>query len=308
VVVNTRNTTCRLEDTDMRFLWFHLMRYPDLPADFNEKVGSIWVSLGSEIAEPGKIHQYYNDTWTSSNLLPNAVLMRSASTSITAMLRIDAFANLMARALSDAVPDAAICVMGSSLALYDRPTRGRRRFALIDWISGGRLSPGSGWHADGHLLCLRPKFPSSLRQATSRRQPGDASLAREQPFCNSMGSSISCVTSTVGPSPYRNPIRRIGFPAAAGETWQWCGAQDYVISIVCIRFCALRRRTHVRLSGKRWRAGARFRKSFRTAAFLSSSALPETTRGPSAFYKEPRSTSYQLVCIVRPVFVSPAVM
>ena len=64
--------------------------------------------------------------------------------------------NLIAAALARRTSDAALCVMGNSLALYNPPIRVAEEFAMLDCISGGRLIAGlPGRHADGHLLRLR---------------------------------------------------------------------------------------------------------------------------------------------------------
>ena len=50
--------------------------------------------------------------------------------------------NLIAASLARRTSDAAICVMGNSLALYNPPLRVAEEFAMLDCISGGRLVAG----------------------------------------------------------------------------------------------------------------------------------------------------------------------
>ncbi|HEX5141138.1 MAG TPA: flavin-dependent oxidoreductase, partial [Dehalococcoidia bacterium] len=45
----------------MKFHWFHLMPYPDLPDDFREKYHSVWVDVPSHLYDPVRGHQIYND-------------------------------------------------------------------------------------------------------------------------------------------------------------------------------------------------------------------------------------------------------
>ena len=45
----------------MRFLWFHLMPYQDLPKDFKQTHNSIWVDADPKLFDPIKAHQYYDD-------------------------------------------------------------------------------------------------------------------------------------------------------------------------------------------------------------------------------------------------------
>jgi hypothetical protein len=44
----------------MRFHWFHLMPYPFLPEDFQQKYRSVWVDVPSTLYDPEKGHWLYN--------------------------------------------------------------------------------------------------------------------------------------------------------------------------------------------------------------------------------------------------------
>src|SRR5207237_6558266 len=44
----------------LQFHYFHLMPWPYLPADFDEKYDSAWVTLPNSIYDPAKGHQLYN--------------------------------------------------------------------------------------------------------------------------------------------------------------------------------------------------------------------------------------------------------
>jgi hypothetical protein len=43
----------------MKFEWFHLMPYPDLPADFQEKYHPVWVDVPAELYDPVRGHAIY---------------------------------------------------------------------------------------------------------------------------------------------------------------------------------------------------------------------------------------------------------
>ena len=45
----------------MKFTWFNLMAWPDLPADFREKNRSVWVDVPNAMYDPAKGHSVYND-------------------------------------------------------------------------------------------------------------------------------------------------------------------------------------------------------------------------------------------------------
>ena len=43
----------------MRFIWFNLMPWPDLPEDFREKYRSVWVDIPSKLYDPVRGHEVY---------------------------------------------------------------------------------------------------------------------------------------------------------------------------------------------------------------------------------------------------------
>ena len=45
----------------MNFLWFHLMPYMDLPADFRQNYPSVWVNIDPALFDPARAHEMYND-------------------------------------------------------------------------------------------------------------------------------------------------------------------------------------------------------------------------------------------------------
>ena len=40
----------------MKFLWFHLMPYKELPDDFKDKHPSVWVDIHSSLFDPRRAH------------------------------------------------------------------------------------------------------------------------------------------------------------------------------------------------------------------------------------------------------------
>ena len=45
----------------MKFHWFHLMPYPELPEDFKEAHRSVWVDVPSSLFDPKVGHRAYNE-------------------------------------------------------------------------------------------------------------------------------------------------------------------------------------------------------------------------------------------------------
>ncbi len=72
--------------------------------------------------------------------------------------------NLIAATLARRTRDAAICVMGNSLALYNPPIRVAEEFAMLDCISGGRLVAGFPVGTPMDTCFAYGQNPSQLRE------------------------------------------------------------------------------------------------------------------------------------------------
>ena len=192
----------------MKFLWFHLMPYTELPDDFKEKHPSVWVDIHSSLFDPRRAHHMYNDFMDELEYAAecgfDAICVNEHHSNGYGLMPSP---NLIASALARRTTDTAICVMGNSLALYNPPTRVAEEFAMIDCISGGRLIAGfpvgtpmdtcyaygqnpsqlrdryyeahdlvhAGVDREGHLRLQRPLQPAALRQHLAAPDPAAAS-------------------------------------------------------------------------------------------------------------------------------------
>ena len=68
----------------MKVSWFQLMPYRFLPDDFEEKHSSVWVDVPSELFDPVKGHQLYNEFLDETEYADDMGSTACASTSITA--------------------------------------------------------------------------------------------------------------------------------------------------------------------------------------------------------------------------------
>ena len=136
-------TDAAARETPMKFLWFHLMPYTELPDDFKEKHPSVWVDIHSSLFDPKRAHHMYNDFLDELEYAAecgfDAICCNEHHSNGYGLMPSP---NLIATALARRTTDTAICVLGNSLALYNPPTRVAEEFAMIDCISGGRLIAG----------------------------------------------------------------------------------------------------------------------------------------------------------------------
>jgi alkanesulfonate monooxygenase SsuD/methylene tetrahydromethanopterin reductase-like flavin-dependent oxidoreductase (luciferase family) len=127
----------------MKFTWFNLMPWPDLPDDFREKNRSVWVDISSRYFDPARANQVYN---AHLDLLEYAAHLGFDGIGVNEHHQ-NAYGlmpspNLIAAALARRIEDAAIVVLGNSIALYNPPVRVAEELAMLDCISGGRLVAG----------------------------------------------------------------------------------------------------------------------------------------------------------------------
>src|SRR5215467_2840734 len=126
----------------MKFHWFAEVTYPELPLE--PKPGhSAWVTPDRALMDPLKVGETYRMFIR---------LMQQADRDGFDGLAVNEhhqtpFActpspNLLAASLAGTTNNAAILIIGDSLALYNPPTRVAEEMGYLDGLSGGRLIAG----------------------------------------------------------------------------------------------------------------------------------------------------------------------
>ncbi len=214
----------------MNFLWFHLMPYMDLPADFRETNPSVWVDINPALFDPARAHEMYNDYFDELEYAAkvgfDAVCVNEHHSNAYGLMPSP---NLIAMALARATRDTKICVLGNSLALYNPPTRVAEEFAMIDCVSGGRLIAGFPVGTPMDTCFAYSANPSQLRQ---RYQEAHDLIVRAwtapKPFAFN-GRFTQQAHVNVWPRPVQKPHPPIWIPGGGSvETWTWCVENDYV--------------------------------------------------------------------------------
>ena len=216
----------------MKSLWFHLMPYTELPADFKEKHPSVWVDIHSSLFDPVRAHLMYNDFLDELEYAADcgfdAICCNEHHSNGYGLMPSP---NLIASALARRTRDATICVMGNSIALQNPPTRVAEEFAMLDVISGGRLicgfpvgTPMDDCFAYGQNPSqLRARYLEAhdliLRAWTQTETFAFNGRFNQQRYVN------------IWPRPIQRPHPPIWIPGGGSvETWQWCAEMDYVYS------------------------------------------------------------------------------
>src|SRR5215471_2364540 len=127
----------------MRFFFFHLMSWPYLPDDFEDRYDSAWIWCPNGLFDPEKGAQLYNDyidtlVYAEQVGFDGVCVNEHHQNAYGLMPSPNLIASILARQTSRVK----IAVIGNALPLYNPPSRIAEEFAMIDCISGGRLISG----------------------------------------------------------------------------------------------------------------------------------------------------------------------
>ncbi|MDB5411562.1 MAG: luciferase family protein [Rhodospirillales bacterium] len=214
----------------MKLCWFHLMPYTQLPEDFREKHNSVWVDIDRKLFDPAIAHTLYNEFMDELEYAAevgfDAICVNEHHSNGYGMMPSP---NLIAATLARRTSDAAICVMGNSLALYNPPTRVAEEMAMLDCISGGRLIAGFPVGTPMDTCFAYSQNPSLLRDRYYEAHDlVIEAWTKPEPFSfNGRYNQMRYVN--VWPQPIQKPHPPIWIPGGGSvETWQWCAKMDYV--------------------------------------------------------------------------------
>jgi alkanesulfonate monooxygenase SsuD/methylene tetrahydromethanopterin reductase-like flavin-dependent oxidoreductase (luciferase family) len=214
----------------MKFHWFHLMPYPDLPEDFREKNHSVWVDIPSSLFDPARGHEIYNEYMDELEFADacgfDGICVNEHHQNGYGLMPSP---NLIAAALARRTANAKLVVMGNSVALYNPPTRVAEEMAMLDVISGGRLVAGFPVGTAMDTAYCYGQTPATLRD---KYYEGVKLIRRawtaEEPFAfNGQFTQLRYVN--VWPRPIQKPHPPVWVPGGASiETWDWCLDNDFL--------------------------------------------------------------------------------
>jgi alkanesulfonate monooxygenase SsuD/methylene tetrahydromethanopterin reductase-like flavin-dependent oxidoreductase (luciferase family) len=127
----------------VKYYFFHLMPWPHLPPDFDQKFDSAWVWIPNQLYDPVKgrdLYREYIDTLAYADELGfDGVCVNEHHQNAYGLMPSP---NVIAGALSQRTKRCKIAVIGNALPMYNPPLRVAEEFAMLDLLSGGRLIAG----------------------------------------------------------------------------------------------------------------------------------------------------------------------
>jgi alkanesulfonate monooxygenase SsuD/methylene tetrahydromethanopterin reductase-like flavin-dependent oxidoreductase (luciferase family) len=289
----------------MKLCWFHLMPYTELPEDFKEKHPSVWVDIDSRLFDPARAHLMYNDFLDELELAAevgfDGICVNEHHSNGYGLMPSP---NLMAAALARRTRDAALIVMGNSLALYNPPTRVAEEFAMLDCLSGGRLVAGFPVGTPMDTCFAYGQNPSQLRDRYLEAH--DLVLrawTEPEPF-TFHGRYNQQRYVNPWPRPLQKPHPPIWIPGGGSvETWRWCAEKDYVYSYLSYFGYKAGEATMKGFWDEMDRLG-KDRNPYR-AGFLQFVGVAESSAEAFELYREPAEYFYGRCLHIDPRFAQP---
>jgi alkanesulfonate monooxygenase SsuD/methylene tetrahydromethanopterin reductase-like flavin-dependent oxidoreductase (luciferase family) len=289
----------------MKQMFFHLMPYTELPEDFRAHHPSIWVDLDSRLFDPARGHVMYNEFMDELEYAAecgfDAVCVNEHHSNGYGLMPSP---NLIASTLARRTGDAAICVMGNSLALYNPPTRVAEEMAMLDCISGGRLIAGFPVGTPMDTCFAYGMNPSMLRERYYEAH--DLVLrawTTPEPFAFA-GRYNQQRYVNIWPRPVQQPHPPIWIPGGGSiETWQWCARMDYVYAYLSYFGYKMGQATMQGFWDEMGRLG-KDRNPYR-AGFLQFVGVAESHAEAEKRYREPAEYFYDRCLNVDPRFAQP---
>ncbi len=213
----------------MKNLFFHLMAYKGLPADFDKKYESVWVNIDARLFKPDVVQQsfreYLDELKFADELGFDGICVNEHHSNGYAIMSSP---QMMATVLARESKQAAILIMGCSIALYDPPMRVAEDMATVDAMSGGRLIAGFPIGTPFDTCYAYGQNPSSVRQ--KYYEAYDIIMrcwASDEMFAYN-GEYYKQAFINTFLKPKQRPHPPIWVPGGGSvETWRWTAENDF---------------------------------------------------------------------------------
>jgi alkanesulfonate monooxygenase SsuD/methylene tetrahydromethanopterin reductase-like flavin-dependent oxidoreductase (luciferase family) len=212
----------------MEFFFFHLMPWPLLPDDFQDRFISSFVVVPRGYYDPVYGHDPYNryldELELADQLGFDAVCVNEHHQNAYGLMPSP---NIMAAALTRRTQRAKIAILGNALPLRDHPLRVAEEVAMMDVISGGRIISGfvRGLGVEHFTFNLPPNH--SRERFFEAHDLIIKAWTEPEPFAWD-GKHYKLKYVNVWPRPLQQPHPPIYAPSTGSpETLQWAAERRY---------------------------------------------------------------------------------
>jgi len=205
------------------------MPYKYLPDDFPHKHKSVWVDVPSELYDPVKGHELYNEYLDELEYADrvgfDGVIVNEHHSNAYGLMPSP---NIMLACLARRTSRAALTVIGNSLALYNPPIRVAEEMAMLDVISGGRFVAGFPVGSSMDTNFAYGQTPATLRE--KYREAHELVMkawTTPEPFTfNGKYTQLRYVN--IWPRPLQKPHPPVWIPGGGSvETWDFTAQHNY---------------------------------------------------------------------------------
>ncbi len=216
----------------MKFHWFHLMPWPDLPDDFQQKHRSVWVDPDYALYDPEKGNAVYNEYLDELEFAEkcgfDGLGVNEHHSNAYGLMPSP---NLIAAALARRTERAALLVMGNSIALYNPAVRVAEEMAMLDVISGGRLIAGFPVGTSMDTNFTYGVTPATLRERYYEAHDLIMQAWNDHGVTTFNGKHNQIRYLNPWPRPLQQPHPPVWIPGGGSiETWAWCAEMKYLYS------------------------------------------------------------------------------
>jgi alkanesulfonate monooxygenase SsuD/methylene tetrahydromethanopterin reductase-like flavin-dependent oxidoreductase (luciferase family) len=206
------------------------MPYPALPDDFRDAHRSVWVDIPSSLHDPRVTAQAYDDYLDELEQADqvgfDGICVNEHHQNGYGLMPSP---NLMAAALARRTEQAAIVVMGNSLALYNPPVRVAEEMAMLDCLCDGRLVAGFPVGTPMDTTYAYGQNPATLRRKYHEAHDLIVRAWSEPEPFSFNGEFTQLRYVNIWPRPVQQPRPPIWIPGGGSiETWDWCAQEQYV--------------------------------------------------------------------------------
>jgi alkanesulfonate monooxygenase SsuD/methylene tetrahydromethanopterin reductase-like flavin-dependent oxidoreductase (luciferase family) len=212
----------------VKFSFFHLMPYPSLPDDFDEKYDSSSLTYPNANFSPevgASLYARYLDELEYADQLGfDGIAVNEHHQSAYGLMPSP---NLMAAALTRRTSRARIMILGNAIGIRGNPLRVAEEIAMLDLMSGGRVDSGFvrgiGWEYFGHSV-----NPTKSRSRFNEAHDLIIKAWTSPEMFSWYGENYEYRYVNLWPRPLQQPHPPIFIPGAGStETMKFCAERRY---------------------------------------------------------------------------------